>query len=48
VWQSRCPQELEVEQQEFASIDEQDNIDVVELRSDDEADACISMILLPF
>jgi hypothetical protein len=30
-------EELEVEEQEFESSDEQDNIDVVELISEDEA-----------
>jgi hypothetical protein len=32
-------EELEVEEQEFESSDEQDNIDVVEFRRKDEADA---------
>jgi hypothetical protein len=41
-------EELEVEQQEFGSNDEQDNIDVAEHRSDDEEDACISTILIGY
>lgn len=32
-------EELEVEEQQFESSDGQDDIDVVELRSEDEADA---------